>query len=467
MFRSRYHGTGGYREVLAVSLPLIVSMASNTLMQFTDRMFLAGYSVDAIAAAMPAGMAVFLAIAFFMGTGGYANVFVAQYVGAGRPQRVGAALWQGIWFSLLAAVLLALLALPAEFLFSLAGHPEAVRKLEVTYFQILALGAGFSVLGSVMSCFYTGRGQTRVVMLANMAGAALNVPLDYALINGVWGLPELGIAGAGIATVVSAAFICLIIALLIFRRVNEADFCVRSAWRPERELFGRLMRYGLPGGVQFCMDMLAITFFIFMVGRLGRAELAATNIVFNISTLAFMPMIGVHVAVSTLVGQAIGRGRPDDGARATTSAVHISLLYMSLFGLVFMFMPEPLLGLFRPADASNAEFAAIVEAGIVLLRFVTLYNCFDAIGIIYSGAIRGAGDTLFVMKTIAVAALLTVFVPVTILSTLYQGSLYQLWTCATLYISALGLIFALRYRQGAWRSMRVIEVEPAGTGQML
>ncbi len=461
MFRSRFRGVGGYREVLAVSLPLIVSMASNTLMQFTDRMFLAGYSVDAIAAAMPAGMAVFLVIALFMGTGGYVNVFVAQYVGAGRPQRVGAALWQGIWFSLLASVLLALLALPADLLFSLAGHPEAVRRLEVVYFQILALGAGFSVLGSVISCFYTGRGQTRVVMLANMAGAALNVPLDYALINGAWGLPELGIAGAGIATIVSAAFICLILALLIFRRANEADFRVRSAWRPERELFGRLMRFGLPGGVQFCMDMLAITFFIFMVGRLGRAELAATNIVFNISTLAFMPMIGVHVAVSTLVGQAIGRGRPEDGARATTSAVHISLLYMSLFGLAFVFMPEPLLNLFRPADASDAEFAAIVEAGIVLLRFVTLYNCFDALGIIYSGAIRGAGDTLFVMKAIAVVALLTVFAPVTILSTLYQGSLYQLWACATLYISALGLAFALRYRQGAWRSMRVIESEPA------
>ncbi|MEG6550627.1 MATE family efflux transporter, partial [Desulfocurvibacter africanus] len=88
MFRSRYYGVGGYREVLTVSLPLVISMASNTLMQFTDRMFLASYSVDAIAAAMPAGMAAFLGIAFFMGTGGYANVFVAQYVGAGRPQRV-------------------------------------------------------------------------------------------------------------------------------------------------------------------------------------------------------------------------------------------------------------------------------------------------------------------------------------------------------------------------------------------
>ncbi len=464
MLRSRYNGPGGYREVFAVSLPLIVSMASNTFMQFTDRMFLAGYSVDAIAAAMPAGMAVFLAIAFFMGTGGYVNVFVAQYVGAGRPRRVGAALWQGLWFSLLASALLALLALPAESLFSLTGHPPAVRRLEVIYFQVLALGAGFSVLGSVLACFYTGRGQARVVMLANMAGAALNVPLDYALIYGAWGLPELGIAGAGIATVASSAFICLIIALLIFRRANEADFGVRSAWKPERELFGRLMRYGLPGGVQYCMDMLAITFFIFMVGRLGRAELAATNIVFNISSLAFMPMIGLHVGVNTLVGQAVGRGRPEDGARAATSALHVALTYMSLFALAFVCLPEPLLGLFRPADASAAEFEAIMEAGVVLLRFVALYNCFDAVGIIYSGAIRGAGDTWFVMKAIAVAAVLAMFLPVTVLSMLYEGTLYHLWACATLYISALGLIFALRYRQGAWRSMSVIETAPASAG---
>ena len=92
----RWGGTGGYREVLAVGLPLVVSMGSSTVMLFTDRMFLANYSVDAIAAALPAGIASFLFVCFFMGVGGYVNVFVAQYTGARRGDRVGASLWQGV-----------------------------------------------------------------------------------------------------------------------------------------------------------------------------------------------------------------------------------------------------------------------------------------------------------------------------------------------------------------------------------
>lgn len=462
MIRNRYDGPGGYREVLAVSLPLVVSMASSMVMHFTDRMFLANHSVDAIAAAMPAGMAVFLFMAFFMGTGGYVNVFVAQYTGAGRPRRVGAALWQGVWFSLLSALLLALLAPLAGPFFSLTGHPQAVQRLETVYFQILALGAGTAVLASVLSCFYSGRGHTRVVMLVNMAGAALNIPLDYALIFGAWGLPELGIAGAALATIGSSAFTCLLLAALIFTRANEAAFGVRTSWRPERDLFARLMRYGLPGGVQFAMDMLAIAFFVFMVGRLGRVELAATNIVFSVSTLAFMPMIGLHIGVSTLVGQAIGRARSEDGARATTSAAHMALLYMGLLGLLFVLAPGALLDLFRPADASPAEFAAIVEAAAALLRFVALYNLFDAVAIVYSGALKGAGDTMYVMKAIALVALAAMIAPVTLLTTVFTGDLYSLWACATLYICCLGAAFWLRYRQGAWRDMRVIEAEPAG-----
>ena len=103
----RWSKPNGYRQVLAISLPLVASMGSITLMHFTDRMFLANYSLDAIAAALPAGIASFTSIAFFMGVANYTNAFVAQYTGARAFNRVGAALWQGIYFSLMSALLLA------------------------------------------------------------------------------------------------------------------------------------------------------------------------------------------------------------------------------------------------------------------------------------------------------------------------------------------------------------------------
>src|SRR5210317_2086950 len=112
----------GYRQVMAVSLPLVASMGSITLMQFTDRIFLANYSVDAITAALPAGIASFTSTSFFLGVVNYTNAFVAQYTGAKAFNRVGAAVWQGIYFALLAAVFLASLVFISERLFNLIGH---------------------------------------------------------------------------------------------------------------------------------------------------------------------------------------------------------------------------------------------------------------------------------------------------------------------------------------------------------
>ena len=131
-----------HREVLRVCLPLVISLSATTVMEFTDRVFLANYSIDAISAALPAGITSYLFLAFFGGVGGYAGVFIAQYTGRGNPQKIGVVLWQGIYFTLASGLLLWLLAILAtKPIFSLAGHPEGVRQLEEIYFSILCKGS--------------------------------------------------------------------------------------------------------------------------------------------------------------------------------------------------------------------------------------------------------------------------------------------------------------------------------------
>jgi MATE family multidrug resistance protein len=418
-------------------------MGSITLMHFTDRMFLANYSLDAIAAALPAGIASFTSIAFFMGVANYTNAFVAQYTGAGAFNRVGAALWQGIYFSLLAALLLASLYFVSGRLFDFIGHSPRVRALEVTYFNILTLGAGLVVLGSALACFYTGRGLTRTVMLVHMVGAGVNIPLDYCLINGVGPFPELGIVGAAVATVTASITIVTLFSLLIFSPKNRARFGTWKNRAFDRELFARLMRYGLPSGIQFFLEIFGITFFIQMLGRLGDMELAASNIV-----------------LATLVGQAIGRGRPEDGVYSTSSALHITMAYMMLLAAAFVLTPEPLLKLFRGDDHTPVQYMEIMDLGVVLMRFVAVFCFFDALNLIFSGAIKGAGDTRFIMWTIAGLSVGVMIVPVYLAVEVIGAGIYTAWTLATLYISALGLAFMLRYRQGKWKGMRVIEAQP-------
>jgi len=456
----RWSKPNGYRQVFAISLPLVASMGSITLMQFTDRIFLANYSVDAIAAALPAGIASFTAIAFFMGVASYTNAFVAQYTGAQALNRMGAAVWQGIYFSLLSAVLLALLYFIADILFDFIGHSPAIRSLEVTYFKILTLGAGLVVLSSTMASFYTGRGLTWTVMLVHMAGTVINIPLDFCLINGLGPFPELGIVGAGIATVTAYCIIVAVLSILIFSRANRKKFGTWENRAFDRALFGRLMRYGLPSGIQFFLEIFGFTFFIQMLGRLGDLELAASNIVLSIESLSFLPMVGFHIGNATLVGQAIGRGRPEEGTYSTTSALHITMAYMMLVAAAFVLTPEPLLHLFKANYQSAAQYAKIMDLGVILLRFVAVFCFFDALNLIFSGAIKGAGDTRFIMWAIAALSIGVMIAPVYIAIEFLGAGLYTAWTIVTLYVCALGIAFMLRYRHGKWKKMRVIEAQP-------
>jgi MATE family multidrug resistance protein len=197
-----------------------------------------------------------------------------------------------------------------------------------------------------------------------------------------------------------------------------------------------------------------------MLGRLGDLELAASNIVLSIETLSFLPMVGFHIGNATLVGQAIGRGRPEDGVYSTTTALHITVIYMMLVAAVFVFYPRPLLFLFKPGHQTPAQYAEIMDIGVILMRFVAVFCFFDALNLVYSGAIKGAGDTRFIMWTIAALSLGVMIAPVYIAVQVMGAGLYTAWTLATIYISALGLAFMLRYRQGKWKKMRVIEAQP-------
>jgi MATE family multidrug resistance protein len=449
-----------YRQVLRISVPLVISMSSTMVMEFTDRVFLANYSLDAIAAALPAGIAAFLFISLFLGTAQYLNVFVAQYVGSGRSERVGAALWQGIYFSLLSAVAMAGVSFLAEPLFALGGHADEVQVLEAIYFKVLCLGAGILIMGTALSCFFSGRGQTRLVMIITMIGTVFNIPLDYALINGIWIFPEWGILGAGIATVLSWSLVTLIFAFLVFTKKNDRGYKVLTHRRPEADLFTRLLRYGVPSAIQFSLDIFAFTFFIFMVGRIGKLELAATNMVFSINSLAFMPLMGFSLGTSTLVGQALGRNRVHEAIDAARATIHIVLFYISLLFILFLVFPGPLLELFQPKDASSQNFVAIIQIGTVLLRFVSAYIFFDALYMVCIGVLKGAGDTRFIMWSIGILSLVVMILPLIIGVHIFGAGLYFAWFCATGFVFSLFITSYWRYRQGRWKGVRVIEQAP-------
>lgn len=439
-----------------MGLPLVVGMASSTVMQVTDRIFLAHYSLEAVAASMPAGILAFVPTALFLGIGTYTNVFIAHYFGMGARHRIGPALWQGIYFALLSGLLLALLSLGARPLFALGGHPPEVQELECVYFSVLTLGGGLNVLMAVMGCFYSGQGRTRPVMVINLIGMVINVPLNYLMINGIGPFPQMGIFGSALATVISWFIECVLFALIIFKLPNTAQFNLRPKM-PERDLLKRLWRFGGPNGVQFMADILAFALFLFMVGRLGVVPLAANNIAFSLNQIAFLPLIGLNVAISTMVGQAMGAKNVKAAQEAAKSALHLAMAYMWPVALVFVLWPMPFLELFRPHDLSAQEFALISHTGAELLRLVALYCLFDTFTIVYSGVLRGAGDTRFVMLAMITCSMLFMVIPTMVGILFLNWDIMFSWYCVTFYVCLLGLLYYMRYKNGAWQHFEVVE----------
>ncbi len=454
----------GYGAVCRISLPLVVSMSSNTVMLFTDRLFLGRYALDALSAAVPAGMLAMLFTGFFTGLVEFTNTFVAQAVGARDGRQVGTALWQGLYLAAGAGALLAAASFLGGPLFRLAGHEPKVQALEVLYFRILMQGAGFGLLQTVLGCFYSGRGLTLPIMAVNLIGVALNVPLDYVLVFGRAGFPELGIAGSAVATVASQAVMLVLYVACVFRPDHDRAYAVRRAWAFRLEPFARLFRFGAPAGLQFFVDLFGFTVFLMLVGRLGRNELAATNIACSINLLAFLPMMGFSLAVSTMVGQAIGRGCPEDGRTATRSAMHLTSLYMWLLAAVFVVAPGPLTAGFRPPAGEAAEFEAVRRMTAQILYWVAAYSLLDVMNVIYAGALRGAGDTRFIGWTITVLSLALLVAPASLGVLVFDAGVHALWGCVTLYVCAAALVFRWRYRRGHWMRMRVIGAGPVPVG---
>ncbi|MDZ7331142.1 MAG: MATE family efflux transporter [candidate division KSB1 bacterium] len=452
----RWDASNGYRDVLKLAFPLILSTASSTIQQFIDRMFLTWHSPAAIAAAATAGIVSFTLQTVFIGTAAYVNTFVAQYFGAKQYDRIASAVWQGIYFSLIAGLVILGLIPLARPIFNLAGHAPEMKALEIEYFTILCFGGLPVFILAAVSGFFGGRGETRVIMWANVIATAINIVFDYLLIFGHCGFPQLGIKGAAIATVMAGYSAAIIITFYMFKARYRHQFLTLKNHRFDWPLFKRLMQFGLPNGFHFMLDLLGFTLFVLLVGRLGTLELAATSITFNINHIAFMPMIGIGMAVEIIVGQRLGENQPQQARFGTYSALHLTFLYMITIALTYVLFPKIYLWPFA-AQSDPAQFTIIQNMAIVLLHFVAFYCIFDTLNIVFASALKGAGDTQWVMITSVLLSWTTLVVPTFFACVVYRWGLYIAWGFVTLYITLLGIAFTVRFLGGKWESMRVIE----------
>ena len=444
---------GSRREVLAVSLPLMASSGLWAVLHFINRVFLARYSPEAIAASMPAGVLQYTIMAFFLGTIGFSNTFVAQYFGAKRPDRIGTVIIHGLYLAIPVGLLFTFLAPLSEPFFHSLGHGEAVADLETQFFVALAWGALPALCSAALGGLYSGLGLTKHVFWVTGAGILMNIGLDYLLIFGNYGFPELGIRGAGYATSIASGLTCLLYVVLLFARKDHRRFNFSAGFKLDGDLIRRYLKFGVPGGGHQFLDVIGWTIFILILGRLGTEALAVSNAAFSINTLAFMPAIGFGIGASILVGQYLGADQPDIAERAVQGAFTMAFGFMVLVAILFIVFP----GMFLNPFAGSKSGAVILKQGTVILRIIALYTLFDTANVVYAFALRGAGDTAFIMKNFAVLTPVFLILPVWLGIRFLGMGVYGAWGFAALFVCVLAVGFSIRFLRGPWKRMRVIE----------
>ena len=453
---------GGSRELIAIALPLVVSQSFMTVQVFLDTLLLSWHDPQEMAASFPAMMWFWLGFGFLQVTAGYVSTFVAQYTGAGRPERVGPAVWQGMYFALAAGTLFIVVVPAAPALISISKHSPELQALEVTYLRCLCFAALPMLVMAAVNGFFSGRGQTWTVFGIEAVGTAINMVASLLLIFGEWGLPEMGIAGAGIGTVLGSCVSALTALVLFFLPTYRREFRSLAGYHFDRDLFSRLMRYGGPAGAQVFLDVLVFHVFVQLVGRLGDAATGATTLAIRLNMIAFLPLMGLGQAVSILVGQRLGGDRPDLAERSAYTGLKWAFGYMCLVAAVYLIFPQALVALFE-GDENPEAFAAIAALVPTLLTCVALYSLADSVNVTFAFALRGAGDTWFV-SLLTFALGWPIMILPTFVVVLSGANLYWAWSFATAYVCSMAVCFWLRFRSGRWKSMRVIEaVDPAVT----
>lgn len=445
---------GGVKELLVLALPMFISTACDTAMTFTDRLFLARVGSEQMNAALAGGTSFQMMIFFFAGLIGYSTALVAQYLGAREKQNSSKATFQAILIAFIAwPIILSIEPLALRF-FDFMHTPESQKVYQTQYLHILAWGSIFGLLRHAMACFFTGVGKTKIVMIATLGALAVNVALDYLLIFGKFGFPAMGIQGAAIATVGGTLFSLTILLFAYFNRTNRIVFSIGKSFRFDKRITKKLLYYGSPAGLEMFLNMVAFSIMIFLFHSQGDVAATASTIMFNWDMVSFIPLIGVEIAITSLVGRYMGAGKPELAQRAAFSGIKIGAIYSILVFILFMVFPQELVLVFRPQEQSEIFNNAIPIASR-MIQFAAIYVLSEAIMLSIIGALRGAGDTYFTMIVSVVGH--WILVPVLYLAlNVFHLSIPISWLFIVIFFVLFAVVLVLRFRSGKWKTIKVI-----------
>lgn len=372
------------QQVLQISLPIVGGMISQNILNLVDAAMVGTQGSAAIAAIGIAGFINFMAVAFFMGFSSGVQAMVARRMGEKRETEAA--------FPLNAALLIiSLMALPTsivlfflapEILGFLNDDPELLQEgvpyLQARFAGILAIGLNFSYRS-----YWSAIKQTQYYLRTLLIMHSLNIVLNYCLIFGNFGFPELGTLGAGIGTSVSLGLGTLYYHYLASRHTKHFGYLEHLArWPTIKSIF----KISFPASLQQLFFAGGFTALFWIIGQVGTDELAAANAITNVMLVAILPCIALGMGAATLVGQSLGRNDADDAYLWGWDVAKMALLFAVTLGALFYIFTDPIMAIFlKESEALKAAHAPFKLSALIIMV--------DAIGLVFLNALNGAGST--------------------------------------------------------------------------
>jgi MATE family multidrug resistance protein len=439
---------GSVAEVALLAFPAVLQTLSDTAMHVVDSAIVGRLGVAELGAVGFGGIWLWTMLVFFVGSGTGIQTFVSQAFGAGERSTCGRWAWQGLYVLVPASILwTAILACAYGPLLRALGASADMCALAVGYGHARLYGVPAVVASVALASFFRGLGDTRTPLVATVAANIFNAALAYALVFGRCGLPALGVTGAGVATA-SAEWLFLAIMIVAFaRRPMTAEFGAHPV-APDLAAMRRYARTASPIGGQWLLDMISFAFFSTIIARMGEAQMAASQAMIQLLSLSFMQAYGISIASGALVGRYIGARDVAAAERSHRSALKLGLTLAALVAVLFVSLPDLLLGVFT----SDPQ---VLVLGRSLLALGALFQVVDAVGIIASGSLRGSGDTRWPLAVQAALAWLVRLPLVYTIAVVFARGVTGAWFGELGYVGVLGAAWVLRWRAGTWRTIRI------------
>jgi MATE family multidrug resistance protein len=445
---TRAPAQGGSSELIRLAYPIVLTQLSMSAMQIVDTAMVGRLGPSELGAVGFGGIWMWTALTLFVGTTQGIQTFVAQDCGAGREAGTGAWFWQGAYVVLPLTVLaIATFALCMPAFLDWLAPPREIRPLTTLYVQARAWGSPAGVAFVMGAAFFRGTGNTRTPLYLTLFAVGVNAVLDYGLIFGRLGLPELGVQGAGYATAIANWLGAISIFAALMRQGVRRRYA--TSWtRPETDSMIRFLRTSAPVGAQWLLGMSSFAVFSTLVAHMGSTSIAASQALIAVLSVSIMLASGLSIASATLVGQYVGARNWVAAERAHRSAIRIGFIVSLGLAALFVAAPGFLIRLFT-------EDSELLEAGASLMLVGAVLQVFDTMVNISSGSLRGAGDTRWpLMATTGLAWL--VYLPLAyFLGITLEGGLLGAWAGCAVNSGLAAMTLLARFRRGTWQTITI------------